>query len=150
MSAGWVLPEEVLAGAPSYTPRPAELADLELLLNDALAPLSSLPTRADLTAITQHGRLADGTPWPVPLTLEIPTALLADLDLGNPLRRALIITDPEGAPVAAVDVVDAWHTRDDPSGVGGPVRRIGARVHGPFQALRLTPAEVSAHLPPGR
>lgn len=150
MSAGWVLPEEVLAGAPSYTPRPAELADLELLLNDALAPLSSLPTRADLTAITEHGRLADGTPWPVPLTLEVPTALLADLDLGNPLRRALIITDAEGAPVAAVDVVDAWHTRDDLSGVGGPVRRIGEQSYGPFQALRLTPAEVRAHLPPGR
>lgn len=150
MSAGWVLPEEVLAGAPSYTPRPAELADLELLLSDALAPLSSLPTRADLTSITAQGKLADGTPWPVPLTLEVPTSLLESMELDNPLRRALIITDQEGAPVAAVDVVDAWHTREDLSGVGGPVRRIGEPVRGPFKALRKTPAEVRAQLPEGR
>jgi sulfate adenylyltransferase len=150
MSAGWVLPEEVLAGAPSYTPRPAELADLELLLIDALAPLASLPTRADLAAITQHGRLADGTPWPVPLTLEVPTSLLDGIDRDNPLRRAVIITDAEGAPVAAVDVIDAWPTRDGLSGIGGPVRRIGEPARGPFKALRRTPAEIRERLPTGR
>lgn len=33
MSNGWVLPDEVLRDAPAYTPRPHELADLELLLS---------------------------------------------------------------------------------------------------------------------
>lgn len=42
MSGGWVLPEEVLAGAPSYTPRAAELADLELLLTGAFTPLAKI------------------------------------------------------------------------------------------------------------
>lgn len=150
MSGGWVLPEDVLAGAPSFTPRAAELADLELLLIDALAPLTSLPTRADLTSITQQGRLGDGTPWPVPLTLEVPTSLLSTIELDNPLRRALIITDGEGAPVAAVDVVDAWPTRDGLSGIGGPVRRIGEPARGAFKPLRRTPEEVRAQLPGGR
>jgi hypothetical protein len=34
----WLLPEDVLREAPSYTPRPHELADLELLLSEAYQP----------------------------------------------------------------------------------------------------------------
>jgi sulfate adenylyltransferase len=150
MSAGWVLPDEVLASAPSYTPGAGELADLELLLTGAFTPLASLPTRADLAGITQQGRLADGTRWPVPITLEVPTSLLEQIDRGNPLRRALVITDTEGAPVAAIDVVDAWPTRDELSGVGGPVRAMGDTPRWPFKALRRTPEEVRAELPDGR
>jgi sulfate adenylyltransferase len=150
MSAGWVLPEDVLAGAPSHTPHPAELADLELLLTGAFAPLTGLPTRADLTSIAQRGRLADGTPWPVPVTLQVPTRLLEGIDRSNPLQRAVIITDAEGAPVAAVDVVDAWPTRDELSGIGGPVRAMGDSSRWPFKALHRRPDEVRAALPEGR
>jgi sulfate adenylyltransferase len=150
MSTGWVLPEETLAGAPAYTPTLAELADLELLLSGAFAPLTGLPTRADLTAMARRGRLADGTPWPLPLRCQVPTALLAELDLGNPLRRALLLSDLEGAPVAAVDVVDAWPTSDGMSGIGGPVRRIGEAFGGPFRRLRQAPAAVREQLPAGR
>jgi sulfate adenylyltransferase len=150
MSAGWVLPEEVLSGAPSHTPNAAELADLELLLTGAFAPLVSLPTRADLTAIAGRGELADGTRWPLPVTLHLPSDVLDGIDLANPLQRALIVTDTEGAPVAAVDVIDTWPVRDGLSGVGGPLRRIGEPVRGPFRALRRTPAEVRGQLPEGR
>lgn len=150
MSAGWVLPEEVLAGAPAYTPRAGELADLELLLTGAFAPLVSLPTRADLAAITTRGELADGTRWPLPVSLQVPTDVLDGIDSANPLQRALVVTDTEGAPVAAVDVLDAWPTREGISGVGGPLRRIGEPVRGPFKALRRTPAEVREQLPEGR
>ncbi|MGH3681345.1 MAG: adenylyl-sulfate kinase, partial [Natronosporangium sp.] len=150
MSAGWVLPEDVLSGAPSYTPRPTELADLELLLTGAFAPIDSLPTRADLTAIVERGQLADGTRWPLPISLQVPTGLLDGIDLTNPLQRVLIVTDTEGAPVAAVDVVDSWPTRDGMSGIGGPVRGIGEPARGPFRALRHTPQEVRDQLPDGR
>jgi sulfate adenylyltransferase len=150
MSAGWVLPEDVLADAPSYTPGAAELADLELLLAGALAPLTSLPSRADLASVARRGQLADGTAWPVPVTLEVPTSLLDGIDPGNPLHRVLIVTDAEGAPVAAVDVLDTWPTRDGMSGVGGPVRRIGEPPRGPFRSLRHTPEEVRGLLPDGR
>jgi sulfate adenylyltransferase len=148
--SGWVLPDEVLRDAPSYTPRPDELADLELLLSGAYAPLTGFLGRADLTAVARRGRLADGTSWNVPVTLEVPTPLVDRLDLGNPLQRALVLTDLEGAPVAAVDVTDLWPTRDGRHGVGGSVRRLGDGGHGPFQRLRRTPAEVRALLPPGR
>ena len=69
---GSVLPEDVLRDAPSYTPRPHELADLELLLIGAYTPLTGFLDRADLTALVRRGTLADGTPWPVAVTLEVP------------------------------------------------------------------------------
>jgi sulfate adenylyltransferase len=148
--SGWVLPGDVLRDAPTYAPRPYELADLELLLSGGYEPLTGFHGRAELTSLARRGRLPDGTPWPVPVTLEAPTELVAGLDTGNPLHRVLVLTDPEGAPVAAVEVTDLWPTRDGMSGIGGPVRRIGDGGHGPFRLLRRTPAEVKTLLPPGR
>src|SRR5690606_32648025 len=113
-------------------------------------PLTGLPTRDDLISITERGRLADGTPWPLPLTLEVPSQLLTTRDRHNPLRRALVVTNGEGEPMAAVDVIDSWPVRDGVSAVGGPVRALGERRRWPFASLRRTPAEVRAQLPPGR
>jgi sulfate adenylyltransferase len=145
-----VLPEDVLRDAPSYTPRPHELADLELLLSGAYAPLTGFLGRADLTALQRRGRLADGVPWPVPVTLEVPAELATGLAPDDPQRRTIVLTDPEGAPVAALEVTDVWQIADQRYGVGGTVGRMGDGGHGPFQRLRRTPAEVKALLPPGR
>ncbi|GAB1645091.1 adenylyl-sulfate kinase [Krasilnikovia sp. MM14-A1259] len=147
---GSTLPEDVLRDAPSYTPRPHELADLELLLSGAYTPLTGFLGRADLTALTRRGRLADGTPWPVPVTLEIPAEMAQVLDLADAGGRTVVLTDPEGAPVAALDVTDAWPSADGLWGVGGSVQRLGDGGHGPFQRLRRTPEEVRTLLPPGR
>jgi sulfate adenylyltransferase len=146
---GWALPDEVIRAAPAHAPRPRELGDLELLLSGALAPLTGFPTRADLAAIARTGRLADGTPWPVQLSLEVPAPIVAGLDPLDPLRRVLVLTDPEGAPLAAVDVADVWPTGEGVVGVGGAVRRIGERPHGTFPVLRLTPEEARETLPAG-
>ncbi len=150
MSNGWVLPDEVLRDAPAYTPRPGELADLELLLTGAYAPLTGFMTRADLVSVSRRGRLADGTPWQVAVTLQVPAALAQSLDPRDPARRALVLTDGEGAPAAALDVADVWPVREGVAGVGGQVRRLGDGGHGPFQRLRRSPEEVRALLPPGR
>ncbi|WBB85494.1 adenylyl-sulfate kinase [Micromonospora sp. WMMC264] len=150
MSNGWLLPEDVLRDAPSYAPRPAELADLQLLLSGAYAPLTGFMSRADLTSLSRRGRLADGTPWPVPVTLQVPAALADGLDPADPAHRAVVLTDGEGAPVAAMDVTDVWPGREGLVGVGGTVRRLGDGGHGPFQRLRRGPDEVRGLLPPGR
>jgi len=147
---GWVLPEGVLRDAPTYTPRAHELADLELLMSGAYAPLTGFLGRADLASLARTGRLVDGTSWPVPVTLEVPAAVVAQLHIDNPLRRVLVLTDGEGAPVAAVDVTESWLTRDGATAVSGPVRRIGDGAQGPFRKLRQGPAELRQLLPPGR
>jgi sulfate adenylyltransferase len=146
--SGSVLPEDVLRDAPSYTPRASELTDLELLLSGAYAPLTGFLGQADLQALARRGKLADGTSWPAPVTLVVPAELA--LDPADPEKNTLVLTDPEGAPVAAVSVTEVWRTGDRWTGVAGAVRRVGDGGHGPFVRLRRTPAEVRALLPPGR
>jgi sulfate adenylyltransferase len=147
---GWVLPDEVLRGAPTHTPRPRELADLELLLSGAYAPLTGFLDRGDLTAVTQRGRLADGTPWSAPVTLEVPVELTKQLDLTNPIRRVLVLTDTESVPAAALDVIEVWEAKAGSMYISGPLRRLGEGPRGPFRKLRLGPEEVRDLLPQGR
>jgi sulfate adenylyltransferase len=130
---GWVLPEEVLREAPTYAPRSRELADLELLLSGALAPLTGFPTRADLEAIGRTGQLADGTPWPVRLTLEVPSALTESLDPGNPLKRGTAADRPGRHPAGR-------HRRDGRvAGAGRLVRGGRPRPPGRRRGPRLVP-----------
>src|SRR5262245_9348059 len=147
---GWVLPEGVLRDAPSHAPRLRELADLELLLAGALPPLIGFHTQDDLAGIARAGRLANGSAWSVPITLDVPTKVVTGINTANPLERVLVLTDPEVAPLAALDAVDVWPVREGWSGVGGPVRRIGESMHGPFRRLRLPPSDITPLLPPGR
>src|SRR5919107_283769 len=98
MTNGWVLPEGVLRDAPAYTPRPHELADLELILSGAYTPLTGFLNRADLTHLARTGRLVDGTPWPVPVTLEVPPGIVDQLDVDNPLGRVRRIGDGGQGP----------------------------------------------------
>jgi sulfate adenylyltransferase len=119
-------------------------------LAGAYAPLTGFLGRADLTALARRGTLADGTSWPVAVTLEIPAEMAEGLDLNDPLRRTVVLTDPEGAPVAAIEAGDAWPTSDGRYAIGGTVTRLGEGGQGPFQRLRRPPEEVRALLPPGR
>ncbi|MBT8225360.1 MAG: adenylyl-sulfate kinase, partial [Dactylosporangium sp.] len=150
MSNGWVLPDAVLRQAPSYTPRSHELADLELLLSGAYAPLNGFLGKADLASLARVGRLVDGSSWPVPVTLEVPRPLAEDIDISNPLRRVLLLTDTEGAPIAALDATEVWPSDNGLFAVAGPVRQVGDGGSGPFQRLRATPAEIREELPQGR
>ncbi|MBA3489120.1 MAG: adenylyl-sulfate kinase, partial [Longispora sp.] len=147
---GWVLPDDVLRGAPTYTPRPRELADLELLLSGAYAPLTTFLTRSDLASVTQTGRLVDGAPWSAPVTLELPVELAEKIDVTNPVRRVVVLTDAEGAPAAALDVTETWEARAGTMYVAGQLRRLGEGPKGPFRHLKLSPSEVRDNLPAGR
>jgi sulfate adenylyltransferase len=46
-----------------------QTADFELLANGGFAPLESFQGRADWESVLERMRLADGRPWPVPITL---------------------------------------------------------------------------------
>jgi sulfate adenylyltransferase len=109
---------------------------------------------ADVAAVTERGMLADGTPWPVPVTLDVPAAAVpAD-------TRYLVLQDQEGSPLAVLSIAE----RVAESGPGDPghpavpheLVRLAGRVtvlrepeHGPFRQLRRRPEEVRDELGDG-
>ena len=133
------LPPE-LATWPAWTPGEEQLGELELLTSGAFAPLAGYLTAADLAAVSARGELADGTPWPVPVTLTVPAgAVPAD-------ASRLVLQDQEGSPLAVVSITERApaHAAGAMLRIAGPVTALRAPEHGPFRALRATPAEVRA------
>ena len=93
------LPAE-LADWPAWTPGEEQLGELELLTSGAFAPLTGYLTAADLAAVAARGELADGTPWPIPVTLTVPASAVP-ADAGH-----LVLQDPEGSPLAVIEITE--------------------------------------------
>ncbi|GAA2081099.1 adenylyl-sulfate kinase [Actinomadura alba] len=128
--------EHNFSDLPTWAPDFAELADLELLLSGAFAPLTGFLGSIDTAAVIAGGRLADGTPWPVPIVLTVPEELTKE--------ERLILQDPEGLPLAVLRVTEAWH--DAATGthrLAGPVKALRDPAHGPFRGLRRRPADLA-------
>ncbi|MFD0736866.1 adenylyl-sulfate kinase [Planotetraspora mira] len=119
-----------------WTPDARELADLELLLSGAFAPLTGFLTSADASAVAENGTLSDGTPWPDPITLALPDDV--------PPGARVTLKDPEGAAVAVLTVEER-----DGHHAAGPVKALDVPAFGPFARLRRTPDEVRKDLPDG-
>jgi len=79
-------------------------SDLELLLTGGFSPLKSFLARADYESVCESRRLADGTLWPIPVTLDVPEAVAATLGPG----ATLALRDPEGVMLAALHIFDQW------------------------------------------
>jgi sulfate adenylyltransferase len=132
-----------LAGLPSLTLDEGQLGDLELLLTGAFAPLRGYLTPAEVMSVSGHGTLPDGTPWPVPVTLDMPAGSI------KPDAARLLLQDPEGTPLAVLDITDRVPLSADESALirlSGPVTALRPAEHGPFRELRRRPAEVRAEL----
>ncbi len=149
---------------PSWDLTPRQLCDLELLANGGFSPLTGFMTRRDYDAVCGSMRLADGTVWPMPITLDIPEALAGTLASGS--RVAL--RDPEGVMLAILHVEDLWTpdreaearrvfgtnnaehpgvaalVRAHPVYVGGSLEVLQLPAHYDFNSLRQTPAEIRA------
>jgi sulfate adenylyltransferase len=166
------------ASLPSWTLDENQLADLEMLLSGAFAPLTGFMTAADVSSVSESGTLADGTAWPVPVTLDVPE------DAVPASQRRLALNDPEGVPLAVLDISErspalpslpapdgrrgrharlteaAPPFRPGTTGPAGPAAtglvRLSGQViqfrdpeHGPFRQLRRTPAQVRAEFGEG-
>ena len=160
-----VVPERVDALAAEAARLPAvaldgrALADLECLAVGAFSPLTGFLGPADYAAVVEHGRLAGGQVWTLPVVLGVPADALAS----GPDRLAL--TDRDGTLLAVVDV-EAVHDpdpvteakfvfeTDDPAhpGVAATLARTGPLVGGPVHVLRLpaAPAELGPRLTPAQ
>ncbi|GAA4335614.1 sulfate adenylyltransferase [Actinomadura luteofluorescens] len=136
MTAEAGLPD-TLRDLPAWTPDPVELADLELVLAGVYRPLTGFLGSFDTAMVIAGGRLADGTPWPVPVTLSVPKELTG--------HERIVLQDPEGVPLAVLRVGEAWQ---DPTTQGlrlaGPLEALRAPAHGPFHRLRRRPDELDA------
>jgi sulfate adenylyltransferase len=161
---------EVRAGSrawPSWTLSPRQICDLELLLNGGFSPLRGFLGRADYESVCARMRLADGTLWPIPVTLDVTEAAAEGLSPG----AALALRDPEGVMLAVLHVGETWRPdplaearavlgsedpahpgvahlleRSLPVYVGGTLEGVERPRHYDFTSLRPTPAELRAEL----
>jgi len=56
---------------PSWDLTARQLCDLELLMNGGFSPLRGFMNRKDYEGVCANMRLADGTLWPMPITLDV-------------------------------------------------------------------------------
>ncbi len=133
-----------LTGWPSLAPDEFQLADLELVLSGVFAPLTGFMSAAESTAVARHGSLTDGTPFPFVVTLDVPAdAVPAD-------AAALVLEDPERAPLAVLQITDRTPAGPgETTRIAGPVRALRAPEHGPFRRLRRHPQQTRAELAHG-
>ena len=148
---------------PSWELTRRQLCDLELLVNGAFSPLTGFMGRADYERVVREMRLANGTLWPIPITLDVSEDVAHGLSAGS----RLALRDAEGTPLAVLEVSDLWcpdrsaearqvyDTEDSahpgvdailngshPIYVGGRVRGLEQPRHYDFVSLRRSPREL--------
>ena len=55
----------------SWDLTPRQVCDLELLMNGGFNPLKGFLSEEDYNGVVENMRLADGTLWPMPITLDV-------------------------------------------------------------------------------
>jgi sulfate adenylyltransferase len=138
--------------------------DLELLATGAFSPLRSFMGQADYEGVLKDMRLADGTLWPIPITLPVaddaPVQAGASVALRNSKNELLAVMrvaevypwsfEREATAVAGkpdprhplVAEMAGWGKRY----VAGPLHVVNLPRYYDFAELRLTPTQVRARL----
>jgi sulfate adenylyltransferase len=153
---------------PSWDLTPRQICDFELLVSGGFSPLRGFMTRSDYEGTCQNMRLADGTLWPIPITLDVSE------DFANTLKPGiskLALRDAEGVMLGVLHVAEVWQpdlqaearlvfgttskvhpgvgyllNTSNTWYVGGAVECVQPPSHYDFKSLRLTPAEVRNEL----
>jgi sulfate adenylyltransferase len=151
---------------PSWDLTARQLCDLELLMSGGFSPLRGFMNRADYDGVCKDMRLANGTLWPMPITLDVTEDFAKKLTAGS---SKIALRDPEGVMLAVLHVEDIWQpdrkaeaqsvfgstsaahpgadfaiNKSNPWYVGGKVEGVQEPSHYDFRSLRLTPADVRA------
>lgn len=93
-----------LAGLPRLELSERSFADLEMLATGAYSPLTGFLGEADYLSVIEHLRLADGTPWSIPITLPVSRE-----EAGQFTGR--VVLTREGEPVGLLDVQERYGAR---------------------------------------
>jgi len=148
------------ASLPGIDLNPRQLCDLELLLSGAFSPLDGFLGQRDYESVVEHLRLADGTLWPMPITLDVSEAVAATITAGTEVA----LRDSQGVPLAVLEVQDIYRPdrlheaqqvfgstdrlhpgvaelleRTQPVALGGRLRGVQPPEHHDFSELRDTP-----------
>ncbi|SMX24591.1 bifunctional sulfate adenylyltransferase/adenylylsulfate kinase [Boseongicola aestuarii] len=151
---------------PSWDLSPRQICDLELLMNGGFNPLKGFLSEDDYNSVVDNMRLADGTLWPMPITLDVSQSFADSLDVGQDIA----LRDQEGVILAILSVSDRWtpdksreaaqvfgaddsahpavnylHNTAGPVYLGGAITGIQQPVHYDFKMRRDTPNELRAY-----
>ncbi|GME72629.1 unnamed protein product [Ambrosiozyma monospora] len=140
-----------------------QLCDLELILNGGFSPLTGFLTQKDYDSVVSQMRLADGTVWTIPITLDLNEETASSL---QPEERVVLRDPRDGASLAILTVADVYKPdkkveakkvfRGDPEHpairylfdtagefyVGGSLQAIHLPKHYDYTELRKTPAQL--------
>ena len=93
------------AGAlPSVELSPKQACDLEMIGIGAFSPLVGFARADDFESVSERLRLADGTLWPIPITLAVNDKIKATLAVGG--RASLRHSD--GTILAVIDIQEIY------------------------------------------
>jgi sulfate adenylyltransferase len=148
---------------PSWDLKERQVRDLELLVNGGFSPLRGFLNQADYQEVRDRMRLADGTLWPIPITLDVTRELASKLSGGHKVA----LRDAEGVLLAVLTVGDVWEpdrteeaervfgttsthhpgvdyllTQSGPVYVGGTVEGVQLPGHFDFKRDRHTPRQL--------
>ena len=136
--------------------------DLELLATGGFSPLDRFMSKADFESVVGDRRMADGTLWPMPITLPV--------DDAPPLDGEVALRDARNNLLGVMRVEEAYRwdrdamaagvfgTRDEAHplvaemrgwgkyNISGELRALGLPKYPDFNELRLTPARTRAAL----
>ena len=151
---------------PSWDLTARQACDLELLMNGGFFPLKGFNSQADYEGVVDKMRLADGTLWPMPITLDVSEKFAEGVGPGS----RIALRDAEGVILAVMTVSDKWtpnkaheaaqvfgaddlahpavhylHNIAGPIYLGGPIQGLQAPVHYDFKSRRDTPNELRAY-----
>ncbi|MFN8676284.1 MAG: bifunctional sulfate adenylyltransferase/adenylylsulfate kinase [Thermomicrobiales bacterium] len=161
-----MVPKEDLADArayastlPSLQISPRAVCDLEMLATGAFSPLKQFMGEADFRGVVSDMRLADGTLFPMPITLPVPAdaglAVGTDIALRDSMNDLLAIMtieelypwDPAIFAQHVLGTQDSKHplvnemSRWGRLNAAGKLRVLQLPRHYDFRELRRTPAE---------
>ncbi|MEO0762166.1 MAG: bifunctional sulfate adenylyltransferase/adenylylsulfate kinase, partial [Pseudomonadota bacterium] len=151
---------------PSWDLTRRQLCDLELLMNGGFTPLKGFLGEADYDRVVEEMRLADGSLWPMPITLDVNEKFAGEIEPGQDIA----LRDPEGVILAILSVTDKWvpnkareaekvfgaddlahpavrYLHDTAGSVylGGPVTGLQQPIHYDYKARRDTPNELRSY-----
>ena len=88
----------------SWDLTPRQICDLEQLMNRGFYPLTGFMGKADYESVVNEMRLADGTLWPMPITLDVSQKFADQIVVG----QSIALRDQEGVILALLAICDKW------------------------------------------